>query len=72
MRSGHHRAERSTLIHIRHQPRARLWAVAAVAVLGFLMALEFTARRYGLPGRRPWGVPCCQSFCRITGVTRYS
>lgn len=42
--------KRSTLIHIRQQRRARLWAVAAVAVLGFLVALEFAARRYGLPG----------------------
>ncbi|MEU9794802.1 phosphatase PAP2 family protein [Streptomyces sparsogenes] len=27
-----------------------LWAVAGVATLGFLIALEITARRYGLPG----------------------
>ncbi|WP_418896338.1 phosphatase PAP2 family protein [Streptomyces cupreus] len=32
------------------QPRARLWAVAGVVALGFLIALEFAARRYGLPG----------------------
>jgi hypothetical protein len=32
------------------QPRARLWAVAGVAALGFLVALEIAARRYGLPG----------------------
>ncbi|MGW1025418.1 phosphatase PAP2 family protein [Streptomyces sp. NPDC002577] len=32
------------------QPRARLWAVAGVAALGLLIALEFAARRYGLPG----------------------
>ncbi|MFF4349051.1 phosphatase PAP2 family protein [Streptomyces sp. NPDC001530] len=32
------------------QPRARLWAVAGVAALGFLIALEIAARRYGLPG----------------------
>lgn len=30
--------------------RARLWAVAGAAVLGFLIALEIAARRYGLPG----------------------
>ncbi|MET9380133.1 phosphatase PAP2 family protein [Streptomyces sp. NPDC002928] len=30
--------------------RARLWAVAGVVALGFLIALEFAARRYGLPG----------------------
>ncbi|MFD7407374.1 phosphatase PAP2 family protein [Streptomyces sp. NPDC059866] len=32
------------------RPRARLWAVAGVVALGFLIALEFAARRYGLPG----------------------
>jgi hypothetical protein len=32
------------------QPRARLWAVAGVATLGFHIALEIVARRYGLPG----------------------
>ncbi|MFF0509553.1 phosphatase PAP2 family protein [Streptomyces sp. NPDC004250] len=32
------------------QPRARLWAVAGVAALAFLVALEVAARRYGLPG----------------------
>ncbi|MFC7263001.1 phosphatase PAP2 family protein [Streptomyces lutosisoli] len=32
------------------QPRARLWAVAGVAALGFLIMLEIAARRYGLPG----------------------
>jgi hypothetical protein len=32
------------------RPRARLWAVAGVAALGFLVALEVAARRYGLPG----------------------
>ncbi|MGV4983224.1 phosphatase PAP2 family protein [Streptomyces sp. NRAIS4] len=32
------------------QPRAMLWAAAGVAVLGFLIALEIAARRYGLPG----------------------
>ncbi|MET7775477.1 phosphatase PAP2 family protein [Streptomyces mirabilis] len=32
------------------QPRARLWAVAGVAALGFHIALEIVARRYGLPG----------------------
>ncbi|MFC7013191.1 phosphatase PAP2 family protein [Streptomyces viridiviolaceus] len=31
-------------------PRARLWAVAGAATLGFLIALEIAARRYGLPG----------------------
>ncbi|MFE4415912.1 phosphatase PAP2 family protein [Streptomyces sp. NPDC093064] len=30
--------------------RERLWAVAGVAALGFLIVLEFAARRYGLPG----------------------
>ncbi|MFF2852466.1 phosphatase PAP2 family protein [Streptomyces sp. NPDC058001] len=29
---------------------AGLWAVAGVVALGFLVALEFAARRYGLPG----------------------
>jgi hypothetical protein len=33
-----------------HQPRAILWATASVAALGFLIALEIAARRYGLPG----------------------
>ncbi|MFF0012619.1 phosphatase PAP2 family protein [Streptomyces sp. NPDC005374] len=28
----------------------RLWVVAGIVVLGFLVALEFAARRYGLPG----------------------
>ncbi|TQE26205.1 inositol phosphorylceramide synthase [Streptomyces ipomoeae] len=32
------------------RPRARLWAVAAVAALAFLITLEIAARRYGLPG----------------------
>ncbi|MEV0176819.1 phosphatase PAP2 family protein [Streptomyces sp. NPDC050803] len=32
------------------QPRARLWAVAGVVALGFLVALEIAARHYGLPG----------------------
>ncbi|MFF1835637.1 phosphatase PAP2 family protein [Streptomyces sp. NPDC058231] len=32
------------------RPRARLWAVAGVVALGFLIALEIAARRYGLPG----------------------
>ncbi|MFD1666076.1 MULTISPECIES: DUF5933 domain-containing protein [Streptomyces] len=36
---------------MRRRPRAAaLWAVAGVVALGFLLALEFTARRYGLPG----------------------
>ncbi len=30
--------------------RARFWAVAGVATLAFLVALEIAARRYGLPG----------------------
>ncbi|MFE0347310.1 phosphatase PAP2 family protein [Streptomyces griseoluteus] len=30
--------------------RAGLWAAAGVTALGFLVALELTARRYGLPG----------------------
>ncbi|MDW4907252.1 phosphatase PAP2 family protein [Streptomyces sp. ADMS] len=33
-----------------HRPRARTWAVAGVAALGFLITLEIAARRYGLPG----------------------
>ncbi|OSP39210.1 hypothetical protein B7767_32860 [Streptomyces sp. 13-12-16] len=32
------------------QPQTVLWAAAGVATLGFLIALEFTARGYGLPG----------------------
>ncbi|MEV7237571.1 phosphatase PAP2 family protein [Streptomyces sp. NPDC051020] len=32
------------------QPRAILWATAAVVTLGFLIALEIAARHYGLPG----------------------
>ncbi|WP_172382535.1 phosphatase PAP2 family protein [Streptomyces sp. MNP-20] len=32
------------------QPRVILWAAAGVVTLGFLIALEITARRYGLPG----------------------
>ncbi|MEU6068764.1 MULTISPECIES: phosphatase PAP2 family protein [Streptomyces] len=32
------------------QPRAILWAGAGAAALGFLIALEIAARRYGLPG----------------------
>ncbi|NEB00375.1 phosphatase PAP2 family protein [Streptomyces sp. SID13726] len=32
------------------RPQARLWAVAGVVGLGFLVALEIAARRYGLPG----------------------
>ncbi|WP_406433963.1 phosphatase PAP2 family protein [Streptomyces sp. NBC_01589] len=32
------------------QPRVRLWVVVGVAALGFLIALEIAARRYGLPG----------------------
>ncbi|WP_435835372.1 phosphatase PAP2 family protein [Streptomyces avermitilis] len=31
-------------------PRALLWATAGVVALGFLIALEVAARRYGLPG----------------------
>ncbi|MFE3033414.1 phosphatase PAP2 family protein [Streptomyces canus] len=30
--------------------RARLWAVGAVVALGFFVAMELTAHRYGLPG----------------------
>lgn len=33
-----------------HRPRVRLWAVAGAVTLGFLIALEVAARRYGLPG----------------------
>ncbi|WP_422396701.1 phosphatase PAP2 family protein [Streptomyces klenkii] len=32
------------------QPRAILWATVGVVALGFLIALEIAARRYGLPG----------------------
>ncbi|MFG2196743.1 phosphatase PAP2 family protein [Streptomyces sp. NPDC048639] len=32
------------------QPRAILWAAAGVVALGFLIALEIAARRYGQPG----------------------
>ncbi|WP_229845290.1 phosphatase PAP2 family protein [Streptomyces cinnamoneus] len=32
------------------QPRAILWATAGAVTLGFLITLEITARRYGLPG----------------------
>ncbi|MFD9793910.1 DUF5933 domain-containing protein [Streptomyces sp. NPDC059070] len=32
------------------QPRALLWTAAGVAVLGFLIALEITARHYDMPG----------------------
>ena len=32
------------------QPRAILWSTAITAALGFLIALEITTRRYGLPG----------------------
>ncbi|GGX94510.1 inositol phosphorylceramide synthase [Streptomyces fructofermentans] len=32
------------------RPRVLLWAAAGVATLGFLIALESAARRYGLPG----------------------
>src|SRR5690348_8949036 len=32
------------------QPRAMLWGMAGVTGLGFLIALEIAARRYGLPG----------------------
>ncbi|MEU1039118.1 phosphatase PAP2 family protein [Streptomyces sp. NPDC005551] len=35
---------------MRRQPQAGLWAAAAVAVLGFLVALECAVRHYGLPG----------------------
>ncbi|MEU7042001.1 phosphatase PAP2 family protein [Streptomyces varsoviensis] len=32
------------------RPRTILWGIAGISVLGFLMALEIVARRYGLPG----------------------
>ncbi|WP_240351836.1 phosphatase PAP2 family protein [Streptomyces olivoreticuli] len=32
------------------KPRVILWATASVVALGFLVALEITARHYGLPG----------------------
>ncbi|WP_435857442.1 phosphatase PAP2 family protein [Streptomyces olindensis] len=35
---------------VRQRPRAVLWSAAGVVTLGFLIALEITARRYGLPG----------------------
>ncbi|MFF5359335.1 phosphatase PAP2 family protein [Streptomyces scabiei] len=34
----------------RRRPRAILWAVAGVATLGFILALEIASRGYGLPG----------------------
>ncbi|MFI6011814.1 phosphatase PAP2 family protein [Streptomyces sp. NPDC051243] len=36
--------------HGRQLPRAALWATAGVVALGFLIALEIAARRYGMPG----------------------
>ncbi|MEU8479378.1 phosphatase PAP2 family protein [Streptomyces hygroscopicus] len=44
------RISRRTTFAAWRRPRAMLWAVAGVAVLGFLIALEIAARRYGLPG----------------------
>ncbi|MGA5135337.1 phosphatase PAP2 family protein [Streptomyces olivoreticuli] len=38
-----------TLAELR-KPRAILWATAGAVALGFLIALEVTARHYGLPG----------------------
>ncbi|MFG3168788.1 phosphatase PAP2 family protein [Streptomyces sp. NPDC048200] len=35
---------------VRRRPQPVLWAAAGVAVLGFLIALEIVARRYGEPG----------------------
>ncbi|MGC3000124.1 phosphatase PAP2 family protein [Streptomyces sp. G35A] len=35
---------------MRRHPRAILWATAGSVALGFIIALECTARRYGLPG----------------------
>ncbi|MEU6579038.1 phosphatase PAP2 family protein [Streptomyces sp. NPDC046805] len=39
-----------TAVSAWRRPRARPWAVAGVVALGFLIALEIAARRYGLPG----------------------
>ncbi|MEZ3181781.1 phosphatase PAP2 family protein [Streptomyces pimonensis] len=33
-----------------HRPRTALWTTAGAVTLGFLVALEFAARHYGLPG----------------------
>ncbi len=43
-------AGRRTASSLRHRPRATLWAAAGVVTLGFLVALELAARRYGTPG----------------------
>jgi len=41
---------RQTAVAAGRGPRAVLWATTGVAAIGFFAALEFTARRYGLPG----------------------
>ncbi|MFI8349082.1 phosphatase PAP2 family protein [Streptomyces sp. NPDC085596] len=47
---GFSRISGSTASSVWGRPRHRLWAVAAVTALGFLVVLELTTRRYGLPG----------------------
>ncbi|MCX5170482.1 phosphatase PAP2 family protein [Streptomyces antibioticus] len=44
------RALRETGLFRGITPRAILWATAAAVALGFLIALEFTARHYDIPG----------------------
>ena len=44
------RINRGIALSVWRRPQARLWAVAGVAALGFHIALEIAARRYGLPG----------------------
>lgn len=39
-----------TALSVWRRPRAMLWVAAAVVALGFLVALEIAARRYGVPG----------------------
>ncbi|NEA62891.1 phosphatase PAP2 family protein [Streptomyces sp. SID12488] len=45
-----HRRTVFSTVSVWRQPSARLWAVAGVVALGFLVALEIAARHYGLPG----------------------
>ncbi|MFS8198474.1 phosphatase PAP2 family protein [Streptomyces sp. CWNU-52B] len=44
------RIKRRSVFSAGRRSRGALWAVVALAALGFLVALEITARRYGLPG----------------------
>ncbi|MFE1444119.1 phosphatase PAP2 family protein [Streptomyces sp. NPDC058739] len=41
---------RTPALPLWRRPRTRLWAAVAVTALGFLLALEFTARHYGVSG----------------------